>query len=70
MYSISDCKCLMINKNILQKNSVDHREDIFVPQNQCDQMARLFFNILPFTTMKISPKYKVLPKLFQNVAEH
>ena len=39
MYSISDCKCLMINKNILQKNSVDHREDIFVPQNQCDQIG-------------------------------
>ena len=23
--------------------------------NQCDQMVRLFFNIWPFATMKISP---------------
>ena len=24
-------------------------------QNQCDQMARLFFNLWPFMTMKICP---------------
>ena len=39
---------------------------LFLPLSQCDQMARLFFNIWPFTTTKIC---QIVPNLVHNFAK-
>ena len=52
-------KCLRLCSYFLQIHFV---------QPQCDQMARLFFNIWPFTSMKTFPNGKLnLPKSVQKI---
>ena len=47
-----------------------HILDYFLlPYGQCDQIATLFYNLWPFTTMTKLPSSRELPKLVQKFAK-